>query len=562
MKFNGSEIIVNVLEKIGIDVVAGIPGGANLPLYNALYKSKIKHILSRHEQGSTFLAQGISRTKGRAGVCFATSGPGVTNTITAIADAKLDSIPLILITGQVSSNLIGTDAFQEVDTYGLSIPITKHSYLVHSAKDLVNIIPEAFEIAESGRPGPVIIDVPKDVQVEEVELDDNYFDNLNISSLHSKDKNLTEESLSTINSIIELIKESKKPLLYIGAGIINSDSSKLLLDFARKNSIPITSTLLGLGSVPNNDPLYLGMLGMHGAKYTNYIVTKSDLLLALGVRFDDRATGDINKFCSNSKVVHIDIDPAEINKLKKTDFSISGDIKLVLEKISDGVESNSRENWLKEINSLKKDNLLKIPPKEDLLHPLNIIKDVSNLIPKDSIISTDVGQHQMWVAQIYPFSQPRTFLTSGGLGTMGFGLPVAIGAAVANSSKKVVCFSGDGSLLMNIHEIATLADLDLNVTIILLNNGHLGLVRQQQELFYSKNYIGSEFKTKPNFSAIAKGFGISGYCINKENIGEYKNILEEVLNSKKPSLIDIEIDPFENVFPMIPPGKALNEMLD
>jgi acetolactate synthase-1/2/3 large subunit len=562
MKYNGSEIIIKTLENLGIKEIFGIPGGANLPLYNALYKSKIKHILTRHEQGSTFMAQGIARTKGKAGICFATSGPGATNTLTAIADAKLDSIPIVLITGQVPSSLIGTDAFQEVDTYGLSIPITKHSYLIRSAKELIKVIPEAIEIAESGRPGPVVIDVPKDVQVEILELENDYFDKYDLKQKESLKTSLSDDETEKIDQIINLIKESKKPLLYVGAGILNSNSSEILKTISEKNSIAVSNTLLGLGCMPYDHPLYIGMLGMHGAKYTNYIVSKTDLLLAFGVRFDDRATGDISKFCPNAKIVHIDIDPAEINKLKKTHISLSGDLKLILEKLNENITSNNRSEWLETITKLKEEFYFKMPSEKEILHPLNIIKNVSKIVPDDSIISTDVGQHQMWVAQVYPFSKPRSFLTSGGLGTMGFGLPVAIGAAVANKDKKIVCFTGDGSLLMNIQELATVADLNLNLTVILLNNGHLGLVRQQQELFYEKNYIASKFESKTDFEKIAKGFGVSSYKITQNNIEEFNNILKEALNSSSPSLVEIEIDPFENVFPMIPPGKGLYEMID
>ncbi|MCM1989452.1 biosynthetic-type acetolactate synthase large subunit [Oceanirhabdus seepicola] len=553
MKYSGAEIIIKLLERQGIEYITGIPGGAILPIYNALYKSKIVHILARHEQAGGFIAQGIARSTGKAAVCFATSGPGATNLITAIADAKMDSVPIVAITGQVNSSLIGTDAFQEIDTYGLTVPITKHNFLVKCARDLLYIIPEAFKIAESGRPGPVVVDIPKNVQFQEVEFD--YWP-------------VFQEIIEPMNQInifdmelaIEMINNSKRPILYVGGGLIHSNVWKSLQSLAKKNSIPVTCTLMGLGCYPSDDPLYLGMLGMHGSKHTNLIMRDTDLLISLGVRFDDRATGNLNKFCPKAKVIHMDIDPSEINKNKKTDCHVVGDVGIIIQKMLPYIKSDSRREWLSVVNEMRKKHPFKMPPKQDYLHPLNIIRNTASFLDEDTIITTDVGQHQMWVAQVYPFMKPRTLLTSGGLGTMGFGLPAAIGAAIANPEKRVVCFSGDGSLLMNIHDLATLSDLNLNVKVIVLNNGCLGLVRQQQELFYSGNYIASKFKTIPDFAAVSKAFGIKGVRLDANVLSSMQHI-QMVVSETGPYVIDVLINPEENVFPMVSPGAGNYEMI-
>jgi acetolactate synthase-1/2/3 large subunit len=546
MNLSGAEIIVGLLERQGITMIAGIPGGANLPLYNALHKSKIHHILTRHEQGAGFLAQGMARSNGKPAVCFATSGPGATNVITAIADAKLDSIPVVIITGQVSTVLIGTDAFQEVDTYGMTVPITKHNFLVKSVEELFFVIPEAFRLASSGRPGPVLIDVPKDVQQKRIDFD-------TWPEIGSKDPIIPFDK-SLIDTAIEMIKESKRPVLYIGGGMIHTDTTKALVDLAHKNSIPITSTLMGLGFVSNDDPLFLGMLGMHGAKYTNTILEEADLLLAFGVRFDDRATGKVAEFCPNAKIIHIDIDKSEINKIKTAHIAINGDIGEAVNMLSSMIPESKRHEWIDRIEKEKAACPFPSSIPEDPLHPFNIIRNVQSIVDKDAIIATDVGQHQMWVAQFYPFSKPRTLLTSGGLGTMGFGLPAALGAAFANPEKRVVCFSGDGSILMNIQELATLADYELNVTVILMNNGHLGLVRQQQELFFQQNYIASKFMKNPDFVAIAKGFGIRSFDLSREP--DLLGALKISLTEKGPCFVNVPTQFSLNVLPMVPPGAA------
>jgi acetolactate synthase-1/2/3 large subunit len=551
MKYSGADIIIKMLEIHGIDTIAGIPGGSNLPLYNALYNSNIRHILARHEQGAGFIAQGMARSTGKPAVCFATSGPGATNLITAIADAKLDSIPIIAITGQVSSSLMGTDAFQEADTYGMTIPITKHNFLVRDASELIPIINHAFAIAIDGRPGPVLIDVPKDIQMQVIDIDKFYISQQQSNIIAVEDEKIIEAA-SMINS-------SKRPVLYIGGGIIHADAYHEVASVSGRNSIPVTSTLMGLGCMPYNHPLYIGMLGMHGARYTNHILEESDLLIALGVRFDDRATGNVSLFCPKASILHIDIDPAELNKIKTATLGISGNVKEILSRIAPLLAIDKRGLWIERINDLRKEQPFTYPMEKDVFHPLNLIRTIGSLAPEDAIITTDVGQHQMWTAQAYPFMQPRTFLTSGGLGTMGFGLPAAIGAALANPKRKVICFSGDGSILMNIQELATLAELNLNITIVLLNNGHLGLVRQQQELFYEGNYIASKFDVQPDFTAIAKGFGIVG--VDLSLTPDPLVSLQNTLQSQRPCFVNVPIDYKELVTPMVPPGKANIEMI-
>lgn len=551
MNLSGAEIIVKLLERQGITMIAGIPGGANLPLYDALHKSKIHHILTRHEQAAGFIAQGMARSTGNAAVCFTTSGPGATNLLTAIADAKLDSIPIVAITGQVSTPLIGTDAFQEVDTYGMTIPITKHNFLIRSVEELFTVIPEAFSLAMSGRPGPVLIDVPKDIQQKRIEFDEwPQIGNV----LGSKPVSFAE-----IDKAIELINASKRPILYIGGGIIHSGASDILNQFAHKNSIPVTSTLMGLGCISPSDALYIGMLGMHGAQYTNNIIHKADLLLAFGVRFDDRATGKISHFCPDAKIIHIDVDCSEFDKIKSADLTIRGDIREALTILTERTPLNKRIEWNTFISKEKSNYPFPRKEPDNPLHPYNLIHYVESIVPESAIITTDVGQHQMWVAQYYPFKKPRTLLTSGGLGTMGFGLPTALGAAFANPQKRIICFSGDGSILMNIQELATLADYNLNVTIILFNNGHLGLVRQQQELFFNKNYIASKFITNPDFCTIAQGFGIRSYDLDGES--NIKAVLQKALRQEGPCVINVPISHDLNVLPMVPPGAANYESI-
>ena len=442
MRSTGAQIITTLLERQGIRILSGIPGGCNLPLYDALRGSKIRHILARHEQGAGFIAQGMARTTGRAAVCLGTSGPGTTNLLTAIADAKLDSIPLVAITGQVATGLIGTDAFQEVDTYGLTLPITKHNFLVKSALELLDVIPKAFEIAESGRPGPVVVDVPKDVQTQEVEFD-----------AWPEPGRATPPppcDPAKIARLAAMIRDAERPVLYIGGGISAANATEELIALARKNGIPVVCTLTGLGAFPADDPLCLGMLGMHGARYTNLALDEADLLVALGARFDDRATGRVADFCQHAAIAHIDIDPSEIDKIKPANLPLAGDAKAVLRALLPLLKADPRAAWNARVGELRRCYPFVMPGAEDPLHPLHFLRRLAAMTTAETIVTTDVGQHQMWTAQAYPFRKPRTLLTSAGLGTMGFGLPAAIGAALAQPGARVVCISGDGSFLMNI----------------------------------------------------------------------------------------------------------------
>ncbi len=551
MKLSGAEIIIKLLERQGVETIAGIPGGANLPLYDALSHSSIRHILTRHEQGAGFIAQGMARVSGQPAVFFATSGPGATNTLTAIADAKLDSIPIICITGQVPLAMIGTDAFQEVDTYGLSVPITKHNYLVRSVDELLHVIPDAFRIAVSGRPGPVVIDVPKDVQTAMLD-----FEAWPEPGGRTAGPELMAPELS---HAARMIDEAERPILYLGGGVIQSGSSEQALALAERASIPCAFTLMGLGIMPMDHPLCMGMLGMHGARHTNLALERCDLLIAVGVRFDDRATGKVPGFCPNARVIHMDIDPSELDKIKNAHASVTGDVADSLKGLFSLVERADRGAWLDEVAALKRDHPMIIPNGDDPCSPYGIILRAAELAGEDAIVCTDVGQHQMRTAQAYPFSHPRQWLTSGGLGTMGFGMPAAIGAALAAPDRMVLCFTGDGSIMMNIQDLATAMEHDVNVKIILTNNNALGLVRQQQDLFYGKRYFASDYARRVDFVKIAEGFGIRAWDLGTS--GDPGAMLAEAMAQPGPCLIHVPISPDEPVYPMVPPGAANSEMI-
>ncbi len=551
MKYSGAQIIVELLRRQGVGCIAGIPGGANLPLYDALGQSPIKHVLARHEQGAGFIAQGMARVSGRPEVCFGTSGPGATNLLTAIADARMDSIPLVAITGQVPRAMIGTDAFQEIDTYGLTIPITKHNFLVRSASELLAAIPAAFRIAASGRPGPVVVDVPKDVQNEKLDVD-----HWPQPGAASPPPRFTG---GDIDRMAEMIRDARRPVLYIGGGIIASDASHAVRALAERALLPTTSTLMGLGAMPFDHPLFLGMLGMHAARYTNLALEECDLLIAAGVRFDDRATGKVAQFCPHARIIHIDVDASELGKIKQPLLGIEADVGQVLTAVLAQMPPLERPEWMARIAALRERYPLELPGCDDPRQPYGAILSAAQLLDDDAIITTDVGQHQMWAAQAYPLRKPRRWLTSGGLGTMGFGLPAAIGAALAEPDARVVCISGDGSLLMNIQELATLAEEDLNVKVLLLNNDHLGLVRQQQELFYGARIFASKFHATPDFAAIARGFGVAGCDLGTTD--DPLSMLQEALSSEGPCLINCPIAGEEKVFPMVPPGAANKDMI-
>jgi len=548
----GADLAIRLLERQGIEIISGIPGGANLPLYDSLYGSdRIRHVLARHEQGAGFIAQGMARATGLPQVCFATSGPGATNILTAIADAKLDSVPVVCITGQVPSSMIGSDAFQEVDTYGLSIPITKHNFLVRSAAELLETIPAAFRIAASGRPGPVLVDIPKDVQMEKLSFE------------QWPEPGIAEKAHpaapADLQRAADMINRAKRPILYLGGGVIMSNASEQARALMERSSLPTTMTLMGLGAVPVDHELSLGMLGMHAAPYTNMALEACDLLIAVGARFDDRATGKVSAFCPNAEVIHIDIDPSELGKIKQAHIGIIGDVQDVLEDLIPMISVNSRQEWTSEVANLRQSYPF-LTPKADMANtPYGSIRKVAEMVDDNTIVTTDVGQHQMRTAQLYPFRRPRRWLTSGGLGTMGFGLPAAIGAALAEPDTLVICFTGDGSLMMNIQELATAVEQQANIKIILMNNNALGLVHQQQTLFYGKRTFASGYELQMDFITIARGFGMPTFDL--DNCDNHADMLREALESTGPCLIHVPIDVNENVFPMVPPGAANKDMI-
>jgi acetolactate synthase I/II/III large subunit len=551
MKTTGAELITRLLERQGIDVVAGIPGGANLPLYDALRTSRLRHVLARHEQGAGFIAQGMARATGRPAVCFGTSGPGATNLLTAIADAKLDSIPLVAVTGQVPRAMIGTDAFQEIDTYGLTVPITKHNWLVRSAAELLDVLPEAFRLAASGRPGPVVVDVPKDVQTEIIDID----------RLPEPGRADTAPAAAPADlaRAAAMLNGAERPVFLVGAGLVGAGAADVLRRIAERASIPVAATLLGLGTMPDDHPLFLGMVGMHAARYTNLLLEECDLLVGLGVRFDDRAIGRAAEFCPRAQILHVDIDASELGKIKQPALGIVADVGALLRAVEPLVTPAPRRAWRARLDALRATHPLVTPGADDPRTPYGIIRHSAALLGERAVVTSDVGQHQMWVAQAFPFRWPRQWLTSGGLGTMGFGLPAAIGAALARPDRPVVCFTGDGSLLMNLQELATAVEEQVNVKVILLDNGHLGLVRQQQQLFYGRRYHASRFRAAPEFTTIARGFGVAAWDLGDAT--DPRATLARALDTPGPCLVSVPIAPEENVYPMVPPGAANREMI-
>lgn len=549
---NGAQITIRLLERQGIRTVAGIPGGAILPIYDALGQSSIiHHVLARHEQGAGFMAQGMARASGQTAVCLASSGPGATNLLTAIADAKLDSIPLVAITGQVPKAMIGTDAFQEVDTYGLSIPITKHNFLVSSAEELLEVIPRAFELAASGRPGPVLVDIPKDVQMQVIDIGE--------WPAPGRRQPPPEPDGWALSEAAAMINAAKRPILYLGGGVVHSGASGQAVQLAEKAGLPTVMTLMGLGAMPVDHALSLGMLGMHAARYTNLALDECDLLIAVGARFDDRATGKVAAFCPQAKIIHIDIDPAELDKIKTAHIGITADVDAALLRLTPAVAENRRPQWLQRIIDLKAEYPLVMPEQDNPLSHFGLIRTVAACLDDEATIATDVGQHQMWVAQAYPLRRPRQWLTSGGLGTMGFGVPAAIGAALAEPERTVVCFTGDGSILMNIQELVTAAEEGANVKIVLMNNATLGLVHQQQTLFYGERLFASQFKSTPDFVKVAQGFGIA--AVDLDQAANPCAALMEAINRPGPCLIHASIDAGQKVYPMVPPGAANRDMI-
>jgi acetolactate synthase-1/2/3 large subunit len=550
----GAQIFVECLKREGVEIIFGYPGGAVLPLCDVLYDSGIRFILTRHEQGAAHAADGFARSSGKVGVCLATSGPGATNLVTGIATAYMDSVPIIAITGQVATHLIGNDAFQEVDTTGITRPITKHNYLIKDVSEIPKIVREAFYIAKTGRPGPVLIDFPVDIQRKE---GDFYWpEKVELRSYKPK----YEGHPLQIKRAWELIENSKRPILICGGGVIISNASDELKKFVEKTEMPFVFTLLGLGSLDVEADLSLGMLGMHGTKYANYAVSESDLIISVGCRFDDRVTGKLDEFAPNAKIIHIDIDPSAISKNVEVDVPIVGDAKNVLKKLNEMAKKLNIDEWRKKVKGWKEMYPLKY--EMDGLKPQYIIEKISEYTKGDAIICTEVGQNQMWTAQYYKFKKPRTLITSGGLGTMGFGFPASIGAKVANPNKIVIDIAGDGSIQMNIQELATAVYNKIPVKVFILNNCYLGMVRQWQQLFYNQRYAFTCLEGgQPDFVKLAESYGAIGYRVTTEE--EFGKILPEVLNEKeKVVFVDCRITPEENVFPMVPAGASLKQILE
>ncbi|KKG07336.1 acetolactate synthase large subunit [Methanosarcina sp. 2.H.A.1B.4] len=553
-KVNGAKALIKCLEKEGVDTLFGYPGGQIIPFYNELYDSDLRHILVRHEQAAAHAADGYARATGKTGVCVSTSGPGATNLVTGIATAYMDSVPIVALTGQVPRSLIGNDAFQEADITGITQPITKHNYLVQDPQEIPRIVKEAFHIASTGRPGPVLIDLPKDVQ--NIEIDLQYPDKVELRGYKPTYKGNTQQ----IKRAAEEIANSCRPIIYAGGGVISSNASAELIELAETIMAPVTTTLMGISSIPTEHPLYVGMLGMHGCKYANYAIQESDLIIAVGARFDDRVTGKLESFAPNARIIHIDVDPAEISKNVKVHVPIVGDAKQVLKSLIKYIQRCNSAEWIEKINHWKKEYPLGYSQvSTDVIMPQFVIEQISEAC-KDAIIVTEVGQHQMWAAQFFKYSTPRTFLTSGGLGTMGYGFPAAMGAKVGRPDKTVINISGDGSFQMNSQELATVVQNDIPVVTVILNNGYLGMVRQWQELFYDKRYSYTFIKGSVDFVKLAEAYGALG--LRAEKPSEVRPAIEEAIRSGRPAVVDVIVECEANVYPMVPAGAAINEIID
>ena len=557
MKISGSQIVIECLLEQGVDTVFGYPGGAILNIYDALYKNsnRIRHILTAHEQGASHAADGYARSTGKVGVCMATSGPGATNLVTGIATAYMDSIPVVAITCNVTQAQLGKDSFQEIDITGVTMPITKHNFMVRDVNDLADTIRKAFHIAKSGRPGPVLIDIPKDVTASQTEYEPVNPETLNFDI---PSKIIHSPSKDQILNAIKMIDEAERPFIYAGGGVQIAGACEELKFLAEKANIPVSMSLMGKAVFPNKHPLSMGMIGMHGTYVANTACDKCDLLLAIGCRFSDRVIGDPKKFAGNAKILQIDIDPAEVNKMIEVDNALIGDIKQILAEISSKIQKKEPGKGNEQVNEWKKI----VPPsynKKQDLSPKFIFEYVNSKVKQDTIITTEVGQHQMWTAQFYDFMQPRTFLTSGGLGTMGYGTGAAIGAQFANPEKTIVHFAGDGSFRMNCNELATIQHYELPIIIVVLDNHALGNVRMWQTLFYEKRYSNTTLDFGPDWEKLAFAYGIQGYHVKNEE--EFKKAFDDALKSKKPAVIDAEIYIDEMVLPMIPPGKPVEYLM-
>jgi acetolactate synthase I/II/III large subunit len=562
MKLTGSKILLECLQREGVDLIFGYPGGTVINIYDDLMDSPIKHVLTRHEQAAVHAADGYARATGKVGVAIATSGPGATNTITGIATAYMDSIPMVIITGQVPTPLIGNDAFQEADIIGITRPITKHNYLVRDVKELATIVKKAFYIARSGRPGPVLIDLPKDVQVATTKFD--YPETVELRGY----KPTYSGNVRMVDKAVAMILAAKKPVIYVGGGASLTDAHAELMQLAETIQAPVTTTLMGMASFPKRHPLSLGMLGMHGTYYANMAVTNSDLLIALGARFDDRVTGKIATFAPHAKIIHVDIDPTSIKKNVRVDLPIVGDLRDVLTKLLKQLDEQGDEvaksvergkPWLEEIAAWRRDQPMSYTPSTTIIKPQFVIEKLRELSQDDAIVTTEVGQHQMWAAQFFDFVQPRTFLSSGGLGTMGFGLPSALGAQAAFPKRQVIDISGDGSFQMNSQELATLVQYRLPVKIVILNNNFLGMVRQWQQLFFNKRYSQTCMELPIDFVKLAEAYGATGLRATKPE--EVEAVIKKAFATKGPVIMEFKIAREENVLPMVPAGASLNEMV-
>lgn len=563
MELTGAQVLLECLQREGVEVMFGYPGGAVIDIYDQIPESPIKHVLVRHEQGAIHAADGYARASGKVGCCLVTSGPGATNTVTGIATAYMDSIPVVIITGQVPTPLIGNDAFQEVDIIGITRPCTKHNYLVKDIKKLALTIRRAFYLARSGRPGPVLVDLPKDIQQAKVKFEWPSDDDVLMRSYNPTIK----PNVKQLRRATEMLARAKRPLVYAGGGVISANAHENLTWLVRTLKLPVTATLMGLGCFPSSDPQWLGMLGMHGTYAANRAVQNADVILAIGARFDDRVTGKISTFAPKAKLIHVDIDPTSIQKNVQVHLPIVADcasalqvMRQELEELLDHPETNRRhQDWWSEIDTWRTEHPLGFKPKEGFIKPQEVIRILRKLTKGEAIVSTEVGQNQMWTAQFYDFEQPRSLLTSGGLGTMGYGFPAAIGAQMAFPDRLVLDVAGDGSIQMNIQEMATAACHRLPIKIIILNNAYLGMVRQWQELFYEENYCATCMESQPDFVKLAEAYGAAGIRIEKPEELEPK--LQEALTNGRLTIVDIRIPQEENVYPMVPAGKSLTDML-
>lgn len=556
----GAQAVIECLKRENVEVVFGYPGGAVLTLYDELYMSKYPHILPRHEQGAIHAADGYARATGKIGVCIATSGPGATNLITGIATAYMDSIPIVAITGQVAVSLIGRDSFQEADTTGITTPITKHNFLIKDVKELPRVLKEAFYIARTGRPGPVLVDIAKNVFAAEIDFE--YPEEINLRGYNP----IYEGDTNSIDAVYNELKMAKTPLFFVGGGINLSDTSELMRRIVAYTGVPVVTSLMGLGCISDDDPNYFGMIGMHGTYAGNLSTTETDLLVGFGVRFDDRVTGLLNEFAAKAKIVHFDIDPAEINKNVRSHIRVIGNLQWSLEKLFNEVTKRPSSEWHEQVKpwqermlAWKKEKPLVYNKESEEILPQAVIEKISQITDGNAVIVTDVGQHQMWTAQFYGFKQPRSFLTSGGLGTMGYGLPAALGAQVGTPDRKVICICGDGGFMMNCQELMAVADLNLPVKIIILNNQVLGMVAQWQRTFYNQHYAHSCLKTKADFIKLSEAMGVPAIRIDKKE--DMDGILEKAITSEGSVFVEICIPNEEDVLPMVPAGARLDQMI-